>query len=160
MKALLLNDEIGHDLPYAAELRQAGYEHFINWNLINDDVVLDPSQPESLVYQPDGKGGKKLAAAMYMLAPDQTLDDVPDVGGKLTQWHIHNNLCFTPSGRVAGLSKGEGTCPAGLNSGSQAPMLHVWIQPHPCGPFAALEGIGAGQLKPGETRLCDTAHGH
>ena len=39
-------------------------------------------------------------------------------------------------------------------------MLHVWITPHPCGPFAALEGVGAGQIKEGETRLCDTAHGH
>jgi len=23
-------------------------------------------------------------------------------------------------------------------------MIHVWITPHPCGPFAALEGVGAG----------------
>jgi hypothetical protein len=38
-------------------------------------------------------------------------------------------------------------------------MVHVWITPHPCGPFAALEGIGGGQIKAGETRLCDTAHG-
>ncbi len=38
-------------------------------------------------------------------------------------------------------------------------MIHVWTVAHPCGPFAALEGIGAGQIKPGETRLCDHAHG-
>ena len=25
--------------------------------------------------------------------------------------------------------------------------------------IAALEGIGAGQIAPGQTRLCDTAHG-
>jgi hypothetical protein len=36
-------------------------------------------------------------------------------------------------------------------------MLHVWIEPHKCGPFAALEGVGAGQIKEGEARLCDTA---
>ncbi len=137
-----------------------GDEHYINLNYFDDGRILDPDHPESLVYQPDGKGGKELAAAMYMLAPNQTLADVPDVGGKLTQWHIHNNLCFTDSGRVAGLSNGPGNCPPGLNSGSQAPMLHVWIEPHKCGPFAALEGIGAGQIKEGETRLCDTAHSH
>ena len=34
------------------------------------------------------------------------------------------------------------------------------IVPHPCGPFAALDGIGGGSIKPGEERLCDTAHGH
>lgn len=137
-----------------------GDEHYININAFDDGRILDPDHPESLVYQPDGKGGKKLAAAMFMLAPDQTLADVPDIGGKLTQWHIHNNLCFTPSGRVAGLSSGAGKCPPGLSSGSQAPMIHVWIQKHPCGPFAALEGVGAGQIREGETKLCDTAHGH
>ncbi len=29
-------------------------------------------------------------------------------------------------------------------------MIHVWITPHPCGPFAALEGVGAGQIAAGE----------
>ena len=38
-------------------------------------------------------------------------------------------------------------------------MIHVWLTKHPCGPFAALDGVAGGQIKPGETRLCDTAHG-
>jgi hypothetical protein len=38
-------------------------------------------------------------------------------------------------------------------------MIHVWIRKHECGPFAALEGIGGGQIKDGETKLCDHAHG-
>ena len=38
-------------------------------------------------------------------------------------------------------------------------MIHVWITPHRCGPFAALEGVGAGQIVEGEERLCDHAHG-
>ena len=29
-----------------------GHEHYINWDWINDDVVLDPDHPESLVYAP------------------------------------------------------------------------------------------------------------
>jgi hypothetical protein len=136
-----------------------GHEHYINPAYFDDGRVLDPDYPESLVYSPDGKGGKKLVSAMYMLAPNQTLNDVPDVGGKLTQWHIHNNLCFTAAGKVAGLTTGTGPCPAGLTKGNEAPMIHVWITPHPCGPFASLEGVGAGQIKEGETRLCDTAHG-
>jgi hypothetical protein len=137
-----------------------GDEHYINVNNFDDGRILDPDYPESLVYEPDGKGGKKLAAAMYMLAPNQTLDDVPDIGGKLTQWHIHDNLCFTPAGRVAGITSNGGPCAPGLNKGSQAPMIHVWIEKHACGPFAALEGVGAGQIKSTETRLCDTAHSH
>ncbi len=84
---------------------------------------------------------------------------MPDIGGTLTQWHIHNNLCFTATGQVAGLTGVDGACRPGLNKGNQAPMIHVWITKNPCGPFAALEGVGAGQIKDGETRLCDTAHG-
>jgi hypothetical protein len=138
-----------------------GDEHFINVANFDDGHILNPDRPESLVYEPNLRTGEKtLVAAMYMLSPDQTLDDVPDVGGKLTQWHIHNNLCFTAGGQVAGLTNGDGGCRAPLVKGSQAPMIHVWITPHPCGPFAALEGVGAGQIKPGEERLCDTAHGH
>jgi hypothetical protein len=137
-----------------------GDEHYINIDYFDDGRILDPDYPESLVYQPQKDGSKKLVAAMFMLAPDQTLDQVPDIGGKLTQWHIHNNLCFTASGRVAGISTEPGKCRPGLNPGSQAPMIHVWIQPHPCGPFAALEGIAGGQIREGETKLCDAAHGH
>lgn len=39
------------------------------------------------------------------------------------------------------------------------PMIHVWTERHPCGPFAALEGIAGGSIAEGETRLCDRAHG-
>jgi hypothetical protein len=136
-----------------------GDEHYINLDYFHDGRILDPDHPESLVYEPDGKGGKKLVAAMFMLETGQTLADAPDVGGKLTQWHIHNNLCFTTSAVVAGLTSPGGACPAPLVKGPDTPMIHVWIRPHPCGPFAALEGIGGGQIAAGETRLCDTTHG-
>ena len=39
-------------------------------------------------------------------------------------------------------------------------MIHVWITPNKCGPFAALEGIGAGQIADGRRPDCAThAHG-
>ena len=136
-----------------------GDEHYVNLSYFKDGRILDPDHPESLVYEPDGKGGKKLVAAMFMLETGQTMADVPDVGGPLTQWHIHNNLCFTLSGRVGGLTNGDGSCNAPLVKGPETPMIHVWIRPNPCGPFAALEGIGGGQIAEGETRLCDHVHG-
>ena len=38
-------------------------------------------------------------------------------------------------------------------------MIHVWIDKgHQCGQFAALEGIGGGQIAPGETVACDHVH--
>ena len=139
-----------------------GYEHFVNWSWIDDDKILDPDFPESLVYRVVA-GQRTLEAAMYMLPRGRTLNDVPtDIGGPLVQWHIHNNLCYTPDPagpRVAGLTEPDGTCRPPLVEGPRVPMVHVWIVPHRCGPFAALEGVGAGQIREGETRLCDHAHG-
>jgi hypothetical protein len=135
-----------------------GIEHFVNDEFRRDDVILDPDRPESLVYD-TSSGGRRLVAAMYMLNDGQRLQDVPDIGGPLMQWHIHNNLCFTTAGTVAGITDGEGNCHAPLVGPELTPMIHVWIEPHPCGPFAALEGIGGGQIAEGETRLCDHAHG-
>ena len=139
-----------------------GVEHYIQWSWINDDVTLNPDKPESLVYEPQPDGTKKLVSAMYLLPNSVKLADVPELGGKLTQFHIHNNLCFTKdpvAPRVAGLTDAAGNCPAALQKFPEAPMIHVWITPQDCGPFSALEGIGAGQVAEGETKLCDTAHG-
>lgn len=139
-----------------------GHEHFINWEWINDDVYLDPDFPESLVYEPQPDGSRKLVSAMYMLPDDMALTDVPDWGGALMQWHIHSDLCFNMSGdapRVAGLTDAQGECTAPLEKLPEAPMIHVWLTPNPCGPFAALEGVGAGQVQDGEEHLCDEAHG-
>ena len=135
-----------------------GEEHYVHPEWMRDPNILDPDQPESLVYDTT-QTPKKLVAAMYMLPPGETLESAPDFGGELTQWHIHNNLCFTPEGRVGGLTNGEGGCDLPLVKGPEQPMIHVWIVPHPCGPFAALDGIAGGQIKQGETKLCDTAHG-
>jgi hypothetical protein len=139
-----------------------GYEHYVNTALMHDGRTLDSDYPESLVYEVNrGTGGRKLVAAMYIAEPGTTLQNTPKVGGNLMQWHIHNNLCFTPTSpaRVAGLTDSQGNCNAPLVQGDQSPMVHVWITSHPCGPFAALEGIAGGQIKEGETVLCDAAHG-
>lgn len=137
-----------------------GHEHLINWSYLDDGRTLDPNYPESLVYDTRGPT-RKLVSAMFMLEPGKTLDDVPDIGGPLTQWHVHDDLCFTDdptAPRVAGVTSVGGTCAPPLKKLPPVPMIHVWIVAHPCGPFAALEGVAAGQIKPGEERLCDTAH--
>lgn len=134
-----------------------GHEHYLNLANMTDDRILDPDHPESLVFD-TSVTPKRLAAAMFMLNPGDTLADVPDLGGKLTQWHVHDNLCFAGP-RVAGLSDASGTCPKGLTKGPETPMIHVWIEPNPCGPFAALEGVAGGTIEEGQERLCDHVHG-
>jgi hypothetical protein len=142
-----------------------GNEHFMKWELIEDGRVLDADYPESLVFDVDRETGERtLAAAMYMANPDDTLDTVPEVGGDLIQWHIHDNLCYRGEPgewRVGAVAEPPQECPEGTFrlSDNPVPMVHIWIRPHECGPFAALEGVGGGQIAAGEERLCDHAHG-
>ncbi|MEV0251719.1 hypothetical protein AB0H76_34375 [Nocardia sp. NPDC050712] len=126
-----------------------GYEHFINFGYIRDDRFLDAAYPESLVYRVDGTA-RTLVSAMY-IAKNKKIDDpdLVDYGGSLMQWHVHDNLCWKSGDngpQVAGVVDAQGNCPPGsLNPGSGNPMVHVWITANQCGPFAALEGHGAGQ---------------
>lgn len=139
-----------------------GHEHYINWAYTQDEHVLNPDYPESLVYDTSGPE-KVLVSAMFMTNPGVSLDDVPELGGPLTQWHVHEDLCFTddPEGpRVAGITGIDQDCRPPLQKFPPTPMIHVWITPHVCGPFAALEGVAAGQVKEGEEHLCNTLHGH
>lgn len=135
-----------------------GEEHYVNQAFMANDTILDPDQPESLVYDTTVTP-KKLVAAMYMLTPGSGLTNAPDIGGALTQWHIHNNLCFNTGAQVRGLTQADGSCAPPLVKGPETPMIHVWIVPRPCGPFSALEGIAGGQVKAGDTKACDAAHG-
>lgn len=139
-----------------------GYEHLINWSLLDDGRILDPDYPESLVYRVDGAGNRTLEAAMFMLQPGASLGTAPDIGGPLTQFHIHDDLCFTDdpvAPQVATIVPSGADCPVPLVKLEPVPMIHVWIVPHQCGPFAALEGVGAGQIADDEERACDHAHG-
>ncbi|MGY1752314.1 hypothetical protein [Blastococcus sp. SYSU D01042] len=135
-----------------------GIEHLVNEANMDDDVILDPDVPESLVYDTSG-GDRRLVAAMYMLKRGTPLDQAPDLGGNLMQWHTHDNLCYNAEGKVRGITDASGACPAGLVKPVETPMIHVWLEPHPCGPFAALEGIAGGRIPDGEEVLCDHAHG-
>ena len=140
----------------------SGHEHYVNWRWIDDDVWLDPDAPESLVYEPQPDGSKKLVSAMYMLPDDMALEDVPDYGGTLMQWHIHDDLCLTadPVAPQVGSETGpDGSCRPPLVKVGDWAMIHVWIVPHECGPFASLDGGGAGSILEGEQRWCDHAHG-
>jgi hypothetical protein len=141
-----------------------GDEHYVKWAYLSDGHILDSKHPESLVYEMRN-GRKTLVAAMYTLNVGDTFADVPDIGGPLTQWHVHNDLCLADDPTdplrkvVSSLTTATGTCPAGTTKAGSVPMIHVWIVKNACGPFASLEGIGAGQVPPGQTRNCDTAHG-
>ena len=139
-----------------------GFEHFINWPLIDDADMFDPDKPESIVYEIQPDGTKKLVAAMFIAPRDVTIDDPPEFGGELVQWHMHDNLCYggVPNQlRILAVVDYPQPCPGATFRDHLSPMIHVWITPHECGPFASLEGDGGGEIAAGETRACDHAHG-
>ncbi len=141
-----------------------GSEHYIKGSLIADDVMLDPTKPESLVYNVVGDQ-RILAGVMFIASPRPTDDpSLTDWAGPLMTWHNHGNLCWDlVNGKlnvVGVINETTGTCTRGFNAGGEVPMVHVWIVAHPCGPFAALEGQGAGQAAVPDDQRVDMCQNH
>ena len=142
-----------------------GFEHYIKYSLLNDGRVLDTTAPESLVYEVKGTV-KTLVSAMFIANPGTPITDTTLVNyaGGLMQWHVHSNLCWiTVNGvpKVVGVTNAAGACLIGTLQPAGAPMVHVWIAPHMCGPFAALEGNGAGVADVSDSErvdLCNKDH--
>ncbi len=138
-----------------------GDEHFMNWAAINGDPhVLDPNFPESLVY--DTRAGKRvLEAAMFILPSGYTLDNVPQIGGSLIQWHIHDNLCFTEGDEpvVAGLPPARPAV-SGRTSGVHADTDDPRVDhAEPVRPVCGAGGCGCRSGEGGPRAACDHVHG-
>jgi hypothetical protein len=98
--------------------------HYANWSAARTDG-FDPSNPAFLVYA-NTVNGPVLMGAMY-LGPAPCTPG-PDVGGPLTQWHAHDNLCLS-GGQVVGRTSASGTCASGVHNTNTYFMLHVWTEP-------------------------------
>ena len=119
----------------------SGYEHFVNWSYLEDGHELDSSRIESIVTKRNANGTRSIASALYILETGKTFADVPEIAGELTTWHDHQNLCWDGH-RLAGTLV-NGVCTPGGEFRGTPPMLHVWIVPHECGPFAGIDGHGS-----------------
>ena len=116
---------------YQAAPPRKGLVHYVNPRYNSDGRILDPQRPESLVYLDMTDGSWKLVGVLYrMSSPDQP---GPRVGGPLTTWHAHDNLC-TANGRVVGKIM-NGRCTNGTWSRTPE-MLHVWLVDNPNGVFS------------------------
>ena len=87
------------------------YVHYVNWNEVNNDTVLDPSKPESLLYGQTDDNRWVLIGAMYVM-PKPGMPG-PAVGGCLTTWHADS----------------------AWNGKNSPEMLHVWTVDMPGGHF-------------------------
>ena len=177
-RATALIQSAQRDLPRYAKVSDAekngyvsigdgvtGFEHYMKYSLLNDGRVLDTTAPESLVYEVKGTV-KTLVSAMFIANPGTLLTDTTLVNyaGGLMQWHVHSNLCWiTVNGvpKVVGVTNAAGACSLGTLQPTGAPMVHVWISSHVCGPFAALEGNAAGVAAASDEErvdLCNKDH--
>jgi hypothetical protein len=110
-------------------------KHYFNPAFVTDGRVLDPTRPEGLMYAFTDRGPVLVAAVYLMNRADQP---GKAVGGCLTVWHTHDNLCSTDPARgtITGLHRPGGPCPPGQVPWAAPPMLHSWVIDVPGGPFA------------------------
>jgi hypothetical protein len=103
--------------------------HAANPNYVKDGRILDPARPEHLIYAKTPAGRTVLLGAMFsMPSRDQR---GPAIGGPLTEWHGHENICisFAPPA-FSGLLSPFGGCPFGSVAFPATPeMMHVWVVP-------------------------------
>jgi len=104
-----------------------------------DGRVLDPARPETLVYAiaPDGRA--VLFGALFVMP--KIGEPGPAVGGPLTVWHAHQDICFslTPPA-LTGVLSPLGTCPIGsITMPLTGEMMHVWTVPGAPQPFGDLD---------------------
>ena len=112
--------------------------HYANPGWYLDGRVLDPNKPESLMYAIPPTGAPILLGAMFLM---ENGEPGPQVGGCLTQWHVHDNLCLADQGgRMVGVVDANGQCPAGSSNRVTPEMLHVWGIDVPGGPFSEPSG--------------------
>ena len=117
--------------------------HYVNAAYFTDADILRPEHVQSLIYFNSSRG-PVLIGAMYIMPNLATPG--PEIGGSLTLWHKHDNLCFdrttgvivafTHDGSASIMDK-SGTCPRGSSNRSTPEMLHVWLIENPDGPFGS-----------------------
>jgi hypothetical protein len=110
-------------------------KHYFNPAHILDGRVLDPARPEGLMYAHTDRGPALIAAVWLM---NHTGEPGVPVGGCLTPWHEHDNLCSTDpaKGMITGVRRRDGSCPDGQVPWRTPPMLHTFVVDIPEGPFA------------------------
>jgi hypothetical protein len=102
--------------------------HAANPGYAADGRIFDPVRPEILVYARTSRGPVLLGAVYEMPSLDRR---GPRIGGPLTHWHAHENVCITllpPA--LSGLTSPFGGCPVGSITIPAVPeMIHLWVVP-------------------------------
>ena len=120
---------------FTERLATNGEEHLLCQNCSSAYQGLNPQDPSSLVYAINVKGHAPiLLGAMYLMGSGNG----PQVGGGLTRWHSHLEICQNGRIIIAGFDVAlPGTCnPSTWQDQYTTQMLHVWVVPYPGGVFS------------------------
>jgi hypothetical protein len=120
---------------------------------------LNPQDPSSLVYAINVKGHPPILLGAMYLMPDGV--NGPQIGGGLTRWHAHLEVCEGSQIIIAGFNVAlRGSCnPSTWQDQYTTQMLHVWVVPYPGGVFSddlssaattAAAQAALAQTKPGQ----------
>jgi hypothetical protein len=121
---------------YTYRLATEGEEHLLYAGPNPAYQGLNPQDPSSLVYATNVKGHPPiLLGAMYLMPAGV---NGPQVGGGLTRWHSHLEVCQGGQIIIAGFGVAlRGQCdPSTWTDKYTTQMLHVWVVPYPGGVFS------------------------
>jgi hypothetical protein len=134
--------QITPDLPGIAA-------HFINGRHNSDGQIMNPEEPEILLYSKRMDGTWRLVGAMF--SSEVASETPPSLFGPLDVWHRHENLCFTAGAQVS-VKASAAECVNGVFIKTTPWNLHVWTAPGAEGVFAHdFAPITPGEF-PGATR--------
>ncbi len=122
-------EQFGGDVPNMGA-------HFINQQLV-EDGVFDPAHPEIVLYSQDAAGNWELVGSAFILPHQDVGQDHPEAfAGPLDNWHIHYNLCRSPSGRFSSTTAQECDTLGGQWASSVGWMIHAYVwEDNPLGVF-------------------------
>lgn len=123
--------------------RRGPMTHYVNWSLVRPDNVLKPEAPPSLMYANTVSGPVLIGAMYFGPGPCQP---GPDIGGSLTDWHAHTNLCLNSQHQVVGTTDSTGDCKVGVHNTQTLFMLHVWTAPQLASQYQFQADLPSGAL--------------
>jgi len=144
---------------YTYRLATNGEEHLLYDGGNPAYQGLNPADPSSLVYAINVKGHAPILLGAMYLMPDGVSG--PQVGGGLTRWHAHLEVCEGDQIIIAGFGVAlRGHCnPSTWTDQYTTQMLHVWVVPYSGGVFSddlstaattAAAQAALGETKPGQ----------
>jgi hypothetical protein len=123
--------DFGGAVPAEPEDGGGSYYHYMNNEFINDEHMLDPRRPETLVFQLN-EDGWRLVSAMFIARPDLTTETLPPDLIWLPGWHSHPDVCVTDDYRLGGLTDPDDPHCFSGRPWTHPPMTHVWIIDNSC----------------------------